>query len=211
MQRLTFFIIFLHCGRVLSLLICKHPFYRNNKYLHTSIYAQIDDRTANRPINIKDSTTQQHLINRAIALSAISLYQLVKFPVKSNAIGSLFEARDQNMVLQDISFNVPNVTADAAMLQALFIDRCQLIRSPNPSELVLGFGPDTYSSPKNFIPGVSSFQEYGGHATLTLYSQILSDESVEIYERGNGLQFIKIGAEEIRLSKAIDKGATTSS
>jgi hypothetical protein len=30
---------------------------------------------------------------------------------------------------------------------------------------------------------------------------------VEIFEKGNGLQFIKVGAEVIRLSKAIEKGA----
>ena len=29
---------------------------------------------------------------------------------------------------------------------------------------------------------------------------------VEIFEKGNGLQFIKVGAEVIRLSKAIEKG-----
>ena len=63
-------------------------------------------------------------------------------------------------------------------------------------------------SPKSFVPGISYFYEDGGHATITLKAKNLEKDSdvVELYEKGNGLQFIKVGAEVIRLSKAIDKG-----
>lgn len=58
------------------------------------------------------------------------------------------------------------------------------------------------------MPGISTFYEDGGHATITLLAKNLEKDSdvVEIFDKGNGLQFIKIGAEVIRLSKAIEKG-----
>ena len=58
------------------------------------------------------------------------------------------------------------------------------------------------------MPGISTFYEDGGHATITLKAKNLVKDSdiVEIFEKGNGLQFIKVGAEVIRLSKAIEKG-----
>ena len=64
------------------------------------------------------------------------------------------------------------------------------------------------SSPPSFVPGISTFYEDGGHATITLKAKNLVKDSdvVEIFEKGNGLQFIKVGAEVIRLSKAIEKG-----
>ena len=65
-----------------------------------------------------------------------------------------------------------------------------------------------YLSPPTFVPGISTFYEDGGHATITLKAKNLVKDSdiVEIFEKGNGLQFIKVGAEVIRLSKAIEKG-----
>ena len=58
------------------------------------------------------------------------------------------------------------------------------------------------------MPGISTFYEDGGHATITLLAKNLEKDSdvVEIFDKGNGLQFIKVGAEVIRLSKAIEKG-----
>ena len=63
----------------------------------------------------------------------------------------------------------------------------------------VAFGPTAYESPLSFRPGVSPFSEDGGHATLTFRSRIdltrtLADggEVVEVFEPGNGLQFIKV-------------------
>ena len=76
------------------------------------------------------------------------------------------------------------------------------------NQTVLAFGPDAYKSPNSFHPGVSTFYEDGGHATITLKAKRLEQDEdiVEIYEKGNGLQFLKVGAEVIRLSKAIEAG-----
>ena len=131
-------------------------------------------------------------------------------PQRANAIGDIFELREQNVVLQDVSFNVQNTYDDAASLSALFQNNCKVLRessSANGNVTVLAFGPDTYTSPATFRPGVSSFYEDGGHATITLLSEVVRDDgTVEIFEKGNGLQFIKVGAEVVRLSKSIEKG-----
>jgi hypothetical protein len=47
----------------------------------------------------------------------------------------------------------------------------------------------------------------GGHATLSLRSDVLEDESlVKLYDAGNGLQYVKVGNDILRLSKAIANG-----
>lgn len=160
--------------------------------------------SSSTPKNPKDIESSR-IKKQMIILPALSLLNLVSRPQKVSAIGSLFEFREQSIVLQDVSFNVPQNTLDAEMLKALFVDKCSMLRS-SPETIVVGFGPDSFSQPVTFIPGVSSFGQYGGHATITLNSKKLSDDTVELFERGNGLQYIKIGAEDIRLSKAIQSG-----
>jgi hypothetical protein len=145
----------------------------------------------------------------SVALAGSFAFKLLK-PRKAYAIGGLYEFKSQNIVLQDISFNVQNTNEDSVALRALFQNNCKAIReitSAKTNKTVLAFGPDAYKSSSSFVPGISSFYENGGHATITLTSQSVGDEGVvEIFEKGNGLQFIKTGADVIRLSKAIEAG-----
>lgn len=130
-------------------------------------------------------------------------------------IGDMYELKDQNMVIQDISFNLQDSQSDIDALKALFMNKCRVIKSlKNKLEIqsILAFGANTYKTSTTFIPGISDFQEDGGHATITLCTKNFdSNNEIEIYEKGNGLQFIKFGAESIRLSKAIEKGISTTS
>lgn len=143
-------------------------------------------------------------------LSALAMSRISK-PSRANAIGTLYELKDQDMVLQGVSFNVQNTFKEAAMLNAAFVDTCRPIRSTSVNgvnETVLGFGSDAYVSPKTFIPGISTFAEDGGHATITIKSKQINDDGlIELYEPGNGLQFIKIGTDTLRISKAVENGA----
>lgn len=149
------------------------------------------------------------------ALKTLSYLGAVAIPLlssssKAKAVGDLFEFKDQTMVIQDISFNVGNTLKDSDALAVLFQNNIRTLRTDTANNLnttVLGFGPDAYKSPSTFVPGISTFYEDGGHATITLKSKNLVKDSdvVEIFEKGNGLQFIKVGAEVIRLSKAIEK------
>jgi hypothetical protein len=132
---------------------------------------------------------------------------------RSNAIGSIYEFKDQYMCLQDISFNVVNTEAEAKLFAETFQDTCKVLRTETFGEgekqTVIGFGPDSYKSPTAFRPGISTFYEDGGHATITLHSRVVNEESglVEVYQPGNGLEFIKIGTDSLRLSKAVALGS----
>jgi len=134
-------------------------------------------------------------------------------PYEVNAIGSIDELSRQSMVLQDVSFNVPGNQDDIASLQALFQDKLKRIREVSTNDhrvlSVIGFGADAYKSPSSFIPGVSDFQEDGAHCTITLRDKVRSggDDEIELFERGTGLEFLKVGVETLRLSKGIENGA----
>ena len=158
--------------------------------------------------------SRNNLLTYIKSLSTLGAMTALLNPVgqKANAIGTIYELKDQNIVIQDIAFNVENTYKDASTMQALFQDLMKPIRSRTVNKMnttVMAFGSDAYNSPKTFHPGVSTFYEDGGHATITLTAQRLENEGdvVEIFEKGNGLLYVKIGAEVIRLSKAIEKGA----
>ena len=142
-------------------------------------------------------------LTAAVATSAVSRV------APARAIGALAEFKTQNMVLQDIAFNVRDTTKDAKALQALFQDAMKPLRTSTAGKTnttVLAFGPDAYRSPKTFYPGVSTFYEDGGHATLTLVAQRLEgdDDVVELFERGNGLQYIKVAGFFVVVSPPVD-------
>lgn len=149
-----------------------------------------------------------------IAISALAGGSLVIR--KANAIGQLSELQNYSMILQDICFSIPvangtNIQRDCEALTALFINNCRILRAGarklengiSYQNAVLGFGPDCYTVPRDFSPGISSFKQYGGHSTITLQESLEGDQ----YQNwGNGLRFIKVGADTIRLSKAVEKG-----
>lgn len=161
---------------------------------------------------------------RRIALAAgiIGAQALAWSPSSSHAVGDLFEFRDVGCVLQDVSFNVQNSFAEAELLRVLLQDTCKILRSAKSSSngkdtvkmnvTTVGFGPDMYKMPAGFRPGVSSLSEYGGHSTLTFNAKISDggDSPTEIFSAGNGLQYIKIGTEQLRISKGVDAGGKVS-
>lgn len=147
------------------------------------------------------------------ALSAAVALSLIK-PKPASAIGKLYELKNQSVVLQSCRFNVEDVEADAKMFSAMFLRECKVLRRnkrPSSDEIVLAFGPDVYNQPRGFYPGVSSFLEYGGHSSLTLQSKSAENGIIEFYEPGNGLQYVKLGAENLRISKGIENGAKITS
>ena len=180
----------------------------NSQNIHPSIPS-----TGTIPTN-DHGNSRNNLLTYIKSLSTLGAMSALLNPVgqKANAIGTLYELKDQNIVIQDLAFNVENTVKDASAMQALFQDFMKPIRSRtvnNMNTTVMAFGSDAYNSPKTFYPGVSTFYEDGGHATITLNAQRLEkdDDVAEIYEKGNGLLYVKIGAEVIRLSKAIQNGA----
>ena len=128
----------------------------------------------------------------------------------ANAIGEIAELKQQKMALQDISFNVLDPDKEAEVLSALFQRECKVIRNiedRDQRQVVVAFGADAYRSPPSFHPGISTFLEDGGHATISFVGKKFNDDGlIELNEAGNGFKYIKVGAETIRLSKAIEAG-----
>ncbi len=147
----------------------------------------------------------------AIALTSTSI---LNFPALSsfaadNGLGSNTILKDQSMVLQDISFRVPNIDMDSEVLSKLTQNSMKILRSTKNSKTI-GFGADTLNKIDDFIPGVSSFNADSGHATITLIEDKINNgdsEATIITDKGNGIQFIKLGADLVRISKAIEAGA----
>ena len=89
------------------------------------------------------------------ALGAIGV-TLLGVAGKSRAIGTMFELKDQSLVLQDIGLNVIESDQEIKMLTATFDNVLKVINSSKYGKItksVLGFGPETYTSRAAFVPG----------------------------------------------------------
>lgn len=152
-------------------------------------------------------------------LTSLSMTLQFLRPRSARAIGSLFELQTQSCVLQDVSFNVQDTSREAEMFRVLFQDTTKVLRSTSrggSNTTTIGFGPDVYKQPASFRPGVNALFEYGGHSTVTLRGNSMlpnedgASEVTEIFTPGTGLQFVKIGSEQLRISKGIAEGAKVS-
>ena len=156
-----------------------------------------------------------------VLLTTLTLTLQALRPRSASAIGQLVELQSQSCVLQDVAFNVQDASREAEMFRVLFQDTSRVLRTRSrgsDNTTMIGFGPDAYRQPSAFRPGVSALFEYGGHSTITLRSRGVQPEQgaspeaavTEIYSPGNALQFVKIGTEQLRISKGIAEGARVS-
>lgn len=169
-------------------------------------------------------TTSSTQVGKSILTGLnVLLFQRCFNPNPAHAIGQLFELQGVNCVLQDVSFNVQNTFEESELVRLLFQGTSKTLRNVvqnGANTTTIGFGPDMLKSPASFHPGVSSFFEYGGHATITLKSAAPSrptgsptdsnNEIRDILNPGNGLQYIKLGTEQLRISKGVEAGAKVS-
>lgn len=90
----------------------------------------------------------------------------------SAAVGTLHELQDTNAFLQGVRIKVSDKSQQDAMIEFLTQGfDCRVLRKRiqgSVEETWLGFGPETVNVPTGWVPGVSSFGEYGGHASIAL-------------------------------------------
>jgi hypothetical protein len=67
----------------------------------------------------------------------------------------------------------------------------------------MGFGPEQYDVPVDFVPGISSFEEYGAHFSLDLVETPTGDPRPVL---GDGFAYIALGVPKLRLSKLVANG-----
>lgn len=146
----------------------------------------------------------------SIVVAITSLFATASSVKTANAIGTLYELGNQSCVLQNILFNVGDGEKESNALSALCLNQFKSLRMENSNGIQVitsGFGPDSYSSPSSFRPGVNTFYEDGGHATISYRSKVDNIDFAEAYEPGNGLQYVKLGLDGVlRLSKGIENG-----
>ncbi len=176
----------------------------------SSLTARSGAESDSEPVSpLQTSATVKGALNvakvGATVAGVVSLSREGALPAQ--AIGNLYEFQEQSCLIQDVSFNVPGSVKDAQMFKALFQDTCLPLKEAE-TVTTIGFGPDSLQVPKDFRFGVTDLTAYGGHTTVTLRSLKPDiDGNIEIVDPGNGLQYIKVGAEQLRISKGIQAGA----
>ena len=159
------------------------------------------------PISVKQNVHHERTSQLSTFLG-ISAFCSTLRPYSAKAMGTIPEFNDFPMVLQDIAFNVQDSKVESNMLSKLLQDRCRTIRVEKNGEEIVTFGAEDYKSPKTFYPGISPFSEDGGHASIT-FKQLNAHEdgTTEVVDNGEGLQYLRLGVEELRISKGIQAGA----
>lgn len=139
-------------------------------------------------------------------------------PGSANAIGDLYEFKDQARFAQHATIQVSDMDAAVKFWTEGVGMEVLRKRSTSMSEtVVVGFGPEALEKPPDFRPGVSSFLAYGGHFSLELNAQKVggagsTDEDAQVfYEPGNGVQYLQIAVDAYRISTVIKAGGIVES
>jgi len=101
-------------------------------------------------------------------------------------VGNLPEFQDTNAVLKGITVKVTDPTQLKQMISFLQIcfDFKVLRSTADGSDVWMGFGPEQMSIPAEFRLPVSSFQDYGGHASIHIR---YDSQATFSYYRGDGV------------------------
>lgn len=128
-------------------------------------------------------------------------------------VGTLPELQDANLIVQGVTIRVADKSQQAAMIKFLQdgFDFKILRRRINGSveEIWLGFGPEQLSIPPDFTVPVSSFYEYGGHASIHL---VYDSKSTSVLYNigdpapGNNIAYLQVGVPTYRITQMVKTG-----
>mmetsp|Transcript_6134 Transcript_6134/g.9392 ORF Transcript_6134/g.9392 Transcript_6134/m.9392 type:complete len:413 (+) Transcript_6134:132-1370(+) len=170
------------------------------------------------------NNTRRSILKQVISTSAILSSSLLTGGSISNAaMGTLPEFEDTNAIFQGITIDV---TDKASYEQSIeFFTSCfdgmKVLRERGVDggvvvkETWLGFGPETLSIPPSFELPVSSFAQYGGHASIHLRYDP-KDTSL-LYKRSSGefnnepapgdsIAYLQLGVPQYRISQMVKYG-----
>eukprot|EP00984_Skeletonema_dohrnii_P025834 scaffold15012_cov160-Skeletonema_dohrnii-CCMP3373.AAC.4 len=155
-------------------------------------------RTARLLLSAGSNDDDQDVISTSAILSS-SL--LTGGSISNAAMGTLPEFEDTNAIFQGITIDV---------LRERGVDGGVVVK-----ETWLGFGPETLSIPPSFELPVSSFAQYGGHASIHLRYDP-KDTSL-LYKRSSGefnnepapgdsIAYLQLGVPQYRISQMVKYG-----
>ena len=118
----------------------------------TLMKSNIDDVNHARTDIVPTSSVSNNKGWTVQAFKSLTAFSVAAIPLltatKAKAVGELFEFKELNMVIQDISFNVGNTLQDSEALATLFQNNIRPLRTRNEDGLnvtVLAFGPDAFA------------------------------------------------------------------
>ena len=125
-------------------------------------------------------------------------------------IGTLPEFSNNKGAIRRVVLNTANMDKALAFYGSLGMDVLRDSKSPGFRAVELAFGQDGLDMPASFVPGVSSFSEYGGHTVLELRERTgaANGEGSYFYDPGNVVDFLQFGVPNFRISKLIENGGT---
>lgn len=185
---------------------------RNNNVIRLQTTKQAD-ATDGDDTPLLDSVKRRNLLASIIMTPSLAFMGAVDAQIANAAVGSLPELADTNAILQGITVQVADKSQETAMVSFLteafdFRILRQRIRGPI-EETWLGYGPEQLSIPADFELPVSSFSQYGGHASIRLvYDSRIKAPLYRIgdSEPGNNLAYLQVAVPGYRISKMIANG-----
>lgn len=156
------------------------------------------------------------LTRRSLLCAPFLAAAAFKTPQAQAAVGSLPELVSTNAYLQGIKIRVADPSQQDAMISFLTDGfDCRVLRKRRQGtieETWLGFGPEQVSVPQDWVAGVSSWGEYGGHASIAL---VYDSSSPSVFYRigeanppGNNIAYLQLAVPGYRISKMVTVGGS---
>ncbi len=151
------------------------------------------------------AATRRTVLERTSAGAALGLLGAAGAPpLAARAIGTLPEFASLDRVPSHLSLNVEDLDACLTFMETgLKMKKLREASGPEYDSVFLGYGPAPYSKPPGFLPGVSSFDDYGAHFALELRAPKKEGAPLRV---GNGLQYIQLALPNVRISKLLAAG-----
>jgi hypothetical protein len=145
-----------------------------------------------------------------VAMNALSL----STPITASAtVGALPEYLDAKSVLQGITVDVADKSQQADMIAFLedgfSMKKLHQRKVGSVTETWMSFGPQQFSIPDDWEPAVSSFDKYGGHASVRVRYDSLATDAY--YVKGNdapgdNIAYLQMGVPAYRISQMVKDG-----
>lgn len=164
--------------------------------------------------NITSESSRRSFVAQSIAVGGSLLVAgAVDVNPSSAAVGTLPEFSDSNAILQGLTVNVADQSQQKSMIEFLvqgfgFEVLRQRITGPI-EETWLGFGPEQLSIPRDFEIPVSSFGQYGGHASICVrYDSRAASILYRLGDNapGDNIAFLQVGVPSYRISQIVGNG-----
>jgi hypothetical protein len=175
--------------------------------------------------NFNINSSRRNVVGHMMSIASLGLMSSVQIPYGNNnnnnnanaAVGTLPELVNTDYVLQGITVRVNDKSQLNTMIQFLqdgfnFNILRRRIRG-SVEEVWLGFGPEQLAIPNEFTIPISSFSQYGGHASICIVydsSDVIANPYYRIGDDvpGNNIAYVQVSVPGYRVSQMVANGGT---